>query len=156
MAVLSVLSFAFRTEGVASTLEFPREVLVEGLQLATIVVFLRWLHLAVRHAQAMGRRVTGSPRAAALWWFVPVANFIVPFERIRRLAPEVPTRGWQACWVLSLTLPVLATRSTTTDGIGKLMAFGFLILSLAATVAAAVLGAQVVKGVTASLTPTRQ
>ena len=68
------LSWPLSTEGWASTLAFPRELLAEVVQLATIVAFLRWLHLAVCHAQAMGRRVTSSPRAAVLWWFVSVAN----------------------------------------------------------------------------------
>ena len=70
-------------------------------------------------------------------------QFIVPFERIRGLAPEVPTRAWQGCWIIAMFLPVLAIQAGNTGRTGNLMAIGILILAYVATVAAAGLGAWV-------------
>lgn len=124
--------------------------LVQVLQLGLIVAFLRWLHLAVRYARVLGRPVRPSPRAAVLWWFVPVANFIIPFVHVRSLAPEVPTRAWQACWSTALLLPIVLSQASGAKQVLTVLAYGGILLQCVA----AVLAARVVKDITASLAPT--
>ena len=117
-------------------------------------MFLAWVHLAVRHAQARGRRVTGSPRAAVLWWFAPVACFIVPFARVRQLAPEVSTRAWQACWAASFIIAVAQAQAARDPSPAmRVLTYTLLVLGYAASVASSLLGARAVKLITDSLTP---
>lgn len=50
------------------------------------VLFLFWIHDANRSARALGaKRLRYTPRAAVLWWFVPLANFVAPYRAMAEL-----------------------------------------------------------------------
>jgi hypothetical protein len=111
------------------------------LFIGTIIAFLKWFHLAVRYAQALGRPVTETPGNAVFAWFIPLLNLIKPFDLTRRMNRSAPVGPWQVCWVAG----------TMTSNFGGQV--GFMgPLSAAFMVAAAFLGAEVVKQVSASLT----
>ncbi len=62
---------------------------VFGLAVGTAIVFLRWLHLTVRHAQAQGIDVGATPGWAVGYWFIPFANLVKPYHVIRKLLQEL-------------------------------------------------------------------
>ncbi len=73
------------------------------------ITFLAWLSRAVDNAPSLGAGVPPrSPRGAILWWFVPFANLVVPYQIVsdlaRRLATQAnqgPTRPLVAAWWVS-------------------------------------------------------
>lgn len=89
------------------------------------VVYLRWLHLAVRTAQALGEDVGQTPGWAVAWWFVPVANLWKPYQLIRTLLQRVggesvvqssPLGTWWALWVLLLMVDNAENRASFRAG----------------------------------------
>ena len=52
------------------------------------ITFLFWLHRASSNLWSLGRDQRNSPLAAVLWWFVPVANWFVPYFVLRELSQE--------------------------------------------------------------------
>lgn len=85
-----------------------------GLLLASAVTVLAWLSRVVENVPPLtGGTPRRSPRAAIGWWFVPFANFVVPYQvvadAVRRLRTgeeraERLLLPWWATWV---TLNVL-------------------------------------------------
>lgn len=84
-----------------------------GLFLATAIVFLIWLYRAKANARALGAGdMMVSPGWAVGWYFVPLANLVMPFATMRELwqasarprdwqlapgSPMIPV--WWACWL---------------------------------------------------------
>ena len=95
-----------------------------GLLVASGVGVLAWLSRVVDDVPPLtGRTPLRGPRAAIGWWFVPVANFVVPYmivsDTARRMRPAdggrmgllLPT--WWALWLASSLLGVLLVRLPT-------------------------------------------
>lgn len=88
--------------------ETAHSLAIVATAIATIVGYLRWLHLAVRHAGALGIDVGASPGWAVGWWFVPFANLVKPYLIVRDLvagliperAASVPVSAWWAAWIV--------------------------------------------------------
>lgn len=71
-----------------------------------VVFFLRWFHLATRHGLERGGVFPhATPRAAVVTWFIPLLNFVRPFQHTRALFRHAmvdtqPVATWQALWVI--------------------------------------------------------
>ncbi len=89
-----------------------------AVMVGSAVVFLRWLHGTMRLAPLLGAPGSEkgySPRAAVLWWFVPIAHYLVPYRIVRELhgrlgaqEPETAPRWtethfqlWWGLWLAS-------------------------------------------------------
>ncbi|UYI13031.1 MULTISPECIES: DUF4328 domain-containing protein [Myxococcus] len=76
--------------------------------LATVVLYLRWLRLSVKTANALGLS-NESTGWATFCWFIPFANLFKPLEVVRDLwqglggPPERQSMltAWWATWILS-------------------------------------------------------
>lgn len=84
-----------------------------SLFLGTAIAFLVWLCRAKANAQALGAAdMMVSPGWAVGWYFVPLANLVMPFTTMRELwqasarprdwqvapgSPVIPV--WWACWI---------------------------------------------------------
>lgn len=103
--------------------------------LAAVFVAL-WIHRAAANAKAMSPNVPVSPFRAVGWYFVPFANFVMPFEAMDGIwrashKPEdweaAPTsnllRFWWAGWLTSLLLGSFAALLINTAA--DLPALGF-------------------------------
>jgi len=138
-----------------------------GATILCAVLFLSWLHRVVANNGALGARLLRfTPGAAVGWWFVPFANWVMPFrvvsEAWRAADPQLPwstpdqramrrVPGLFAGWWLALASgsAVAAVGNAIGNGSGAdldalhtaTVAFMFASLVLAA---AAVLGAMVV------------
>ena len=55
------------------------------ISVATVVLFLLWLHRAVANARLMGRSTTCSPAEAVGAYFIPVLNFFRPYQAMKEL-----------------------------------------------------------------------
>jgi hypothetical protein len=72
------------------------------------VLFLRWLHLAVRTARLLGLEPGTTPGWAVAWWFIPLAHLYDPYlvvRGLRRCLGGAPKAGaavtaWWTAWVL--------------------------------------------------------
>lgn len=86
-----------------------------GFALSLIVLVCRFLHRAMRNLHVLDAPLTLiAPAWAAGWFFVPVANFWMPFLAVRqlqrgtdllgrgRLAETDSTGAWWATWILGL------------------------------------------------------
>lgn len=73
--------------------------------ITTGVLFLRWWHLMVRHAEARGIQVGATPGWAVGYWFVPFANLVRPVKIASAAANgfgvTAPIGAWWALWILS-------------------------------------------------------
>lgn len=91
--------------------------------LGSAVAFLAWLSRAVENTPALGGgQPAHSPREAIGWWFVPVANFFVPYQIVadlwRRMAPS-PTASsvaivatWWVLWIGGAVAGQIAPRAS--------------------------------------------
>lgn len=94
---------------------------------ACVVTFLAWLSRAVDNAPALGAGTPPrGPRQAIGWWFVPLANYFMPYQIVselrRRLGSAVGHEGgrpvviaWWVSWIaanLIANLPRLASTDT--------------------------------------------
>jgi hypothetical protein len=87
--------------------------------IGTIVCFTRWEHRVARNAKLLDGGFTYSPAWAVGWWFVPVANLVLPYRVIGELwrasargAAAAPgyLGAWWGCLVGSVLLGNLAGR----------------------------------------------
>jgi hypothetical protein len=131
----------------------PALLLATGL---TAVVFLWWLHLAVRTAKMLGLDPGTTPAWAVAWWFIPLAHLYDPYLVVRRLrmslggAPKMgaAVTAWWTAWVLGgIAWVVQAYLFTTLDSdpllITSALLAGFaahVILTLGALLCMAVIG----------------
>ena len=126
---------------------------------ASAFVFLVWLFRTVASVRRMGLGSITSPWLAVLWWFVPVAWFVLPYRVMRDLyALVVPDdssfRGrlvqvWWAMWLASWALFALGwllTTQTPTLGLAHIVAGEAFVYSLSLAAVAA-LSAKIVRSV---------
>lgn len=66
--------------------------------LAGAVVALRWLYLANANARALGATdLMGSPGLAVGWFFIPLANLVMPYATVRDMwRASANPKDWQA------------------------------------------------------------
>lgn len=76
--------------------------------LGAVITYLRWLHLAVRHAEALDIKVGATPGWAVGYWFIPFVNLVRPYRVVRALADglergpsSAPVGLWWTLWLLS-------------------------------------------------------
>ncbi|WP_426754183.1 DUF4328 domain-containing protein [Myxococcus sp. Y35] len=78
------------------------------VMVTTVVSYLRWLHLSVKTARALG--VFSETPGSAMWaWFIPFYNLVRPYEIVRDLwlnlggapAQKSLLKGWWAAWLIS-------------------------------------------------------
>jgi hypothetical protein len=94
------------TEGLAIILFGFYALVMFAVFISTIVLFCRWFHLAVRHANAQAISVGATPAGAVGSWFIPFVNLVRPFEYTRALLTGVNGRSeyvtpWQSLWIVS-------------------------------------------------------
>ena len=91
---------------------------------ATVVFYLRWLHLAVRTVKTRGQDVGVTPGWAVGWWFIPFANLVKPYHTVRALVaasggePAVARARvglWWAAWIIGNVLSNIETRLNLSD-----------------------------------------
>jgi hypothetical protein len=75
---LSVPSPKVAMPALIGILEGPVRGWYVALGFASLVVVLCWLYRAYYNLPALGVSPKGTPRAAVLWWLVPVANVFMP------------------------------------------------------------------------------
>ena len=130
--------------------------------LASLSLFLIWFYRANANARAMGADdLMGSPGLAVGWFFIPIAWFFMPYLMVRDTwkASEAP-RDWQGrsaaplvgfWWAAMLVANIFATvafRIALEDDYSSIGAVGVLeLISNLGSVAAGLLGAQVVAGI---------
>jgi hypothetical protein len=124
------------------------------VELLTAVPFLVWLYRSMRNAPRVGAPTTAySPRKAVIVWFVPFANFVLPYRIVRDLHDRLASpdtgragrrlvRAWWIFWLTGAGL-VGATRLTANPGEDSFL----LALSWTAYFVAAVLAVAVVRRV---------
>ncbi|MFL5674457.1 MAG: DUF4328 domain-containing protein [Chloroflexota bacterium] len=133
---------------------------IAGAYLLVLIVagiaYLAWLSRAVENAPALGAGTTPhSPRGAIGWWFVPFANFIVPYQIVSDLHDRLATPtdsnrarplllAWWLTWIGG-TLISYGTRLAGDDTVDQLKASVTIsLVSDAVTVVSAVLAILVV------------
>jgi len=91
---------------------------------AAAIAVLRWIYLADNNARALGAEdLSGSPGWAVGWFFVPLANLIMPYTTVRDMwKASVNPKDWQAengeslvilwwaCWLISQISGTIAFR----------------------------------------------
>lgn len=92
---------------------------------ATVVVYLMWLHRAHRNLPALGaQNLRFTPGWAVGWWFVPFANLVRPYQVVKEVwqasCPDVGASDWSAFkaspviiswWLLFLVSGVLGQQA---------------------------------------------
>lgn len=87
--------------------------------IVTVVAFARWEHRAARNARRLDASCAYAPGWAVGWWFIPLANLVVPYRVLcelwrasgRDASTGPPYLGaWWGCLVGSLLLGNLAGR----------------------------------------------
>jgi hypothetical protein len=97
-----------------------------GLFVGTAIVFLRWLHLAVRQTQALDIDVGVTPRWAVACWFIPFVNLVKPYQTIRDLLRGLGGRSlvgaarvglWWCVWLVANWLSRVEGKLVMRDGL---------------------------------------
>jgi hypothetical protein len=129
-----------------------------ALYLASAVAVLAWLSRVVENVPPLtGRTPRRSPREAIGWWFVPFANFVVPYrivsDAVRRLRTDGLDRTeslllpWWALWLGGSLVGNVVVRLPT-DTLDEIRTvFTLTALSDGANVVAGVLLVLIVRGV---------
>jgi len=132
--------------------------------LASLSLFLIWFYRANANARAMGAEdLMGSPGLSVAWFFIPLAFLFMPYVVVRDTwkASEAP-RDWQGrsapplvgFWFAALLIAniagTIAFRISLEGGYGSYEAVSaFSLISDLGEIAAGLLGAQVVAGISA-------
>ncbi|WP_043712156.1 DUF4328 domain-containing protein [Corallococcus macrosporus] len=162
VAMLNLWLFASLDNGRPSPEDAASYDLMNGLiaiptlltMLTTMVLYLRWLRLSVRTANALGLS-NESTGWATFCWFIPLANLVKPFDVVRELWQGVggdPRRkaqltAWWATWILGNILTNISTLLAGADTAGATTLGTSLIIGLLSeglSVAAAVLCIRVI------------
>jgi hypothetical protein len=83
--VLGLASYLVTDDAAALLVEALLNAVPVGVALLTGVLFLCWIHAATRSARSLAPGLRYTPRAAVLWWFVPLANTVVPYRAMADL-----------------------------------------------------------------------
>ena len=158
IALLGIDGSGANLEGWAGSLNTAADTLTVVSTVA-LVAGLVWLYRAVANLAALGYPGSASPVMAVVWWFVPVAFFVMPYRVMRDLYAHSASehhllggrlvQAWWASWWISWALFVvdwLVTPTVSTVPGGLLIASLALLYSLA-LVAVAGLGAVLIRAV---------
>ncbi|HLL01687.1 MAG TPA: DUF4328 domain-containing protein [Myxococcaceae bacterium] len=125
----------------------------------TIVTFLRWQHLVVRHVNALGINVDATPGWAVGWWFIPFANLVKPYRIMRAtvsglggdsLVDSLSLGWWWAAWVIGNMLENAEGRMVMRSGLDNptpTAAYAVGIGSAVFSIAGALLCMRIIRGV---------
>lgn len=144
--VVSLLSFGLPAEGAGgSETESLPQVLALGCSgllylivfIVAVVLFCRWFHLLVRHAQTRGTPLEVTPAGAVGAFFIPFVNLARPYAVARQIAStEAGTSAvntWQGLWLGANIVTNLGSRlEGKTGNAGELIGLFGSILFLAA------------------------
>ncbi|MER2566207.1 MAG: DUF4328 domain-containing protein [Myxococcaceae bacterium] len=145
--IVSLLSFGLPPEGAegAEQTESLPQVLALGCSgllylvvfIIAVVLFCRWFHLLVRHAQAKGTPLEVTPAGAVGAFFIPFVNLARPYSVARQIAStEAGTSAvstWQGLWLGANIVTNLGSRlEGKTGNAGELIGLFGSILFLAA------------------------
>jgi hypothetical protein len=141
-----------------------------GTFIPAVVFFCMWVHRAVRNMPALGAWDPRWSPAGAVWrCFIPFLNLVHPMsgtleawrgsDPTRRwinvtdrkaIAPPALIVGWWASWLIGSWLSTIASRLSNSNDAGTAMAGNWVdVLGSVVLIGAAVLGAFVVRQVTA-------
>jgi len=142
--------------------------LLSFVAIATGIVWLVWQHRAQSNLFAMrAPDLDFTPGWAVGWWFVPVANFFMPFKTMRELSRgsgdnrNTVLTGWWASWIGRFSLLLIAAvvgvgglvRSPVTNRIvgyrvsSTIMVREIIVVGYALSAVAAMLALHVVRGI---------
>ncbi|MFN8631676.1 MAG: DUF4328 domain-containing protein [Chloroflexota bacterium] len=92
-----------------------------AVTLASLVALCAWISRAVENVPPLtGRKPVRSPREAMVFWFVPFANYVVPYQIMRdlalrlRISPDDSLVRWVLPWWIVRTGAAIAAYSVTT------------------------------------------
>lgn len=112
--------------------------------IAVLVSLCAWISRAVENVPPLtGRKPVRSPKEAMVYWFVPLANYVVPYQIVRdlalrlRLSPDdaLPRRilpWWLARTGAAIGAYVLATMGRSSDSDTYLTLYGVILVVEAA------------------------
>jgi hypothetical protein len=132
--------------------------------LAAGVLFLFWIHDANRSARSLGAAgMRYTPRAAVIWWFIPLASLIVPYRAMAELWRVSHARNldtWQAadtsavmpCWWTLWLFALVMDRITSANESSGSPSQTAPIVAALVNVAGALLAAYVVFSIQRGLT----
>ncbi len=128
------------------------------LFIVTVVFFLRWWHLMVRHAISRGVGVGVTPGWAVGYWFIPFANLAKPYNVARAvvsgLGVSAPLGVWWGFWIASNIASNVSARMNLSGTAGLGTAEAATVLGLLGTllsIPAALACVQVVRRIQAGL-----
>lgn len=124
-----------------------------------VVAFARWEHRIARNAVRLDETCSYTPGWAVGWWFIPLANLVVPYRVLRELwrasgrdrsTGPAYMGAWWGCYVGQLLLGNLAGRVSGEAGSVPLAQLADVIdiCSNGLTVVAAVLAVRLVRDLT--------
>jgi hypothetical protein len=96
------------------------------ISVGSAIAFLRWLHLTVRQAEALGIGMRVTPALAVGYWFIPFANLVKPYHVIRRLLNQLGGQSlvdaarvgtWWGVWIVGNVLSQIEVRLTLSGGL---------------------------------------
>ncbi len=130
-----------------------------AVYVTTVVVYLRWLHLGVRTANALGHDIGFTPAAAVWTWFIPFLNLVRPYRAVKALLVALGGQGavtqanlglWWGLWIGGNVLANLSSRMTVNaDGSISDAAGLISVLSAVVSIAGALACIHVIKTVQA-------
>jgi len=131
---------------------------------AAMAAMLIWLYRASANVRVLGAsNMVVSPGLAVVWWFVPIANLVMPFQTVRELwkasanpadweierAPAT-TIWWWTFWLLAGIAGAIALRlSLEPDKEAAAPADAFLVASDLLYIPAVILVARIIAGIEA-------
>lgn len=79
-----------------------------------VVMFCRWFHLLVRHAQARGTPLETSPAGAVGSFFIPFVNLVRPYSIAKQISTTstgmTAVGTWQALWITANIVTNIGSR----------------------------------------------
>jgi len=121
------------------------------------IAFLAWLSRAIDNVPRMGAgQPRIGPRWSIGWWFIPLANFVMPYRAVRDLDRRMrlpsggrgaPVGWWWALWLGALIFGTFANLIPTEDVATATIFFQLSALADLVQLVAAVLAILVVRGI---------
>jgi hypothetical protein len=117
-----------------------------------VVLYSRWLHLAVRTTNALGIDVGATPGWAVGWFFVPIASLYRPYQVVKAMARSLgggaaaaPVGAWWGFWIASNVASQADARLALAEEAITPAAAGIAIVAALLTIVAALLCRRVLR-----------
>jgi hypothetical protein len=140
-----------------------------GVALLTGVLFLFWIHAATRSARSLGAEgLRYTPRAAVIWWFVPLASAVLPYramadlwkvshaakiERWKKGDTSAVMPWWWALWLGTLVMERVADANENASSPSSTAPIVGLLVRMSAAVLAAWVVFAIQRGLTEKARP---